>query len=161
PLASIIGAATALRRFGVLYDEAARGELIATIHEEAERLDHFIRNVLDLTRIRADAMQPRLETVELSDIVNSALQRTEGVLAGRAVSVALEPALAMLKLGGFLMGRALINLIENAAKSSPRDKPIRISGARHGNAVHLEVTDRGSGIAHEDRDRIFGEFVRA
>jgi two-component system, OmpR family, sensor histidine kinase KdpD len=160
PLASIIGAVSALRRFGPLYDESSRGELIATIHEEAERLDHFIRSVLDLTRIRADAMQPRLEAVELSDIVNAALQRTEAALTGREVTVALRPGLPMLKLDVFLMERALVNLIENAIKYSPAGQPIRISAQQRGAWVDLDVSDRGIGIASEDRERIFGEFVR-
>ena len=69
PLASILGSATALQSFDRLYDSEARADLAATIREEAERLNQFIGNVLDLTRIRAGEIQPRLEYVELADIV--------------------------------------------------------------------------------------------
>ncbi len=116
--------------------------------------------MLDLTRIRADAVRPRLEPVELSDIVNAALQRTETQLAGRAVTVTLDPALPLLNLDVFLMERALVNLIENAAKYSPPGSPIEITGQRRGDHALLAITDRGIGIAPGDRDRIFGAFVR-
>lgn len=160
PLASIVGSATALRRFGPLYDAGAREELVITIHEEAERLNHFIRNVLDLTRIRSDAVRARREPVELSDIVNAALQHTEAALAGRPLTVTLPPDLPMLRLDGFLMERALVNLIENAARFSPAGSPIAVLAARRGEEVHLDVTDRGAGIAEHDRARIFGAFVQ-
>jgi two-component system sensor histidine kinase KdpD len=160
PLASIVGAATALRRFGSLYGAEARDELVTTIYEEAERLNHFIRNVLDLTRIRADAVRTRLEAVEISDIVNAAVERAETALSGRPVKVSLQPDLPMLRLDVFLMERALVNLVDNAAKYSAPGTTITVAATRHDGEVHVEVTDNGIGLAAEDRARIFGEFVQ-
>jgi K+-sensing histidine kinase KdpD len=72
PLASIMGAASAMQSFDQLYDSRARADLVATIREEAERLNNFIGEILDLTRIRAGALNPRLEFVELADIMQVA-----------------------------------------------------------------------------------------
>ena len=98
PLASILGAATTLETLGEHGAQRVRRELAATIREEAERLASYIGNVLDLTRIRAGQMAPRLELVELADIVNGALRRKEKALAGHPLRVSLPPDLPMLRL---------------------------------------------------------------
>lgn len=161
PLASIIGAATALQSFDRLYDSAARADLAATIREEAERLHHFIGNVLDLTRIRSGAIHPRLEYVELSDIVESALRRMQRTLAAHEVAVELPPDQPMLKLDLFLMEHALVNLMENAAKYAPKGSCIRINAAREGRDMILDVSDNGIGIADDELEPIFVQFYRS
>ncbi len=160
PLAAILGSATTLESFGEAADPGARRELVATIREEAERLGSYIGNVLDLTRIRSGQIAPRLELVELSDIIDAALRRKQRVLAGRELHLALAPDLPMLQLDLFLMEHAVANVLDNAAKYSPAGSRIDVAAAASGREVVLEVTDRGSGIRGEDLERVFEAFYR-
>lgn len=161
PLASIIGSATALQSFDRLYDSASRADLAATIREEAERLNQFIGNVVDLTRIRAGEVRPRLEYVDLSDIVQSALRRTQRSLSGHKVEVALPEDLPMLKLDLFLMEHALVNVLENAGKYAPTGSRIRIGASVQERHVVLDISDSGIGIAPAELEPIFAQFYRS
>jgi two-component system sensor histidine kinase KdpD len=161
PLASIVGSATALQSFESLYGHEARGDLIDTIREEAERLHHIINNILDLTRIRAGELNPRLEWVELSDIINAALTRTRRALVGHNLQVSMPPDLPMLQLDLFLLEHSLVNLLENAAKYAPKGTSITVTAHRVDGHVAIDVADAGVGIAPGDLHRIFDRFVRA
>ena len=91
PLASILGSATSLATQGEALDRATRLDLIRTIQEESERLNRFIGNLLDMTRIESGSMQLRTGPVELSDVINSALRRAGKILAGHQTRIRLEP----------------------------------------------------------------------
>lgn len=160
PLASILGSATALETLGEHGDQRARRELVATVREEAERLASYIGNVLDLTRIRAGEIAPRLELVELADIVNGALRRKGKALAGHVLQVQLPPDLPMLRLDLFLMEHAVANVLDNAAKYSPAGSTVSVVASAHGGEVLLDIADRGRGIRQEDRERVFDAFYR-
>jgi two-component system sensor histidine kinase KdpD len=160
PLAAIIGSATSLQSSGAAADRPAESELLATIREEAERLHHWVGNVLDLSRIRAGQVVPRLEIVEVADIVNAALRRVERELAAHEIDVDLPPDLPMACLDLFLTEQALVHLLENAAKYSPPSSRIAVT-ARHVNGeLALVVRDQGVGIAPEDQARVFERFYR-
>jgi two-component system sensor histidine kinase KdpD len=160
PLAAILGSATALESFGEHGVPRVQRELVATIRDESERLASYIDNVLDLTRIRSGQIAPRLELVELSDIINAALRRKQKALCGHAVHVELPPDLPMLRLDLFLMEHALANVLDNAAKYAPAGSKLSIvAGVRNG-LVALDVTDSGSGIHAEDLQRVFDAFYR-
>ena len=160
PLAAILGSASALESLEPHGDARARRELAATIRDQAERLAGDIENVLDLTRIRAGPIAPRLELVELADIVNAALRRKQRPLRAHPVEVALPPDLPMLRLDLFLMEHALANVLDNGAKHAPAGSPLRIAAAVHNGEVVLDVTDEGSGIRAGDIERIFDAFYR-
>src|SRR5205085_7498372 len=87
PLAAILGAATSLRSYGELYDEAARDELIATVQDEAERLNRFVSNLLDMTRLEAGVLELKSAMIDLDEIVGTALQRAGKVLQNHRVEV--------------------------------------------------------------------------
>ncbi len=160
PLAAILGSASALETFGEQGEPRAQQELVATIREESERLATYIDNVLDLTRIRAGQVTPRLEVVELSDIVNAALRRKQKALDKCAVEVELPPDLPMLRLDLFLMEHALANVLDNAARYAPAGTRIRIAARVEQGEMVLDVTDHGAGIRGEDLERVFDAFYR-
>ncbi|MGQ0547605.1 MAG: sensor histidine kinase [Betaproteobacteria bacterium] len=160
PLAAILGSATALESLGEQGAPRARGELVATIRDQALRLASDIENVLDFTRIRAGQTAPRLELVELADIVNAALRRKQHALAAHPVAVSLPADLPMLRLDLFLMEHALANVLDNAAKHSPAGAPLRVAASVHNEQVILEVSDQGSGIGAQDLERVFEPFYR-
>lgn len=160
PLSAILGSATVLETLDGRGDPQVRRELTATIRDEAERLASYIGNLLDLTRIRSGQIAPRLELVELSDIINGALRRKEKALAGHVLRIDLPPGLPMLRLDLFLMEHAVANVLDNAAKYSPPGSEISVVASAPGSEVLLDIADRGGGIRAEDRERVFDAFYR-
>ncbi|MBS0276037.1 MAG: sensor histidine kinase KdpD [Proteobacteria bacterium] len=160
PLASILGSASSLKAYGETLDDAAKQELLGSILEEAERLNRFIANLLDMTRLESGAIAPRLELIDLSDVLGSALRRASKVLALHDVELALAPGLPMLKLDPVLFEQAVFNLLDNAAKYSPPGSRVTVQGDLAGGRVRLVVRDSGDGIPPGDVERIFDKFYR-
>lgn len=160
PLASIMGAASSLLRFGKGFDENARHDLMQTIHEEADRLNRFVGNLLDMTKLEAGALAPQLKWEDLSDLIGAAIASQKSRIAGDRFKVELEPGLPMLAIDFVLMEQVLINLIDNAHKNSDPAAPITIRASRLGQEVVLSVRDEGAGIAGAELERIFDKFYR-
>ncbi len=160
PLASILGAATSLKTQPEALGEADKREMIGTIQEEAERLNRFIGNLLDMTRIESGAIVAGTSMVDLSELVGSALERTQRILAGHRVDVRLASDLPMLKLDEVLFEQVLFNLLDNAAKYAPRGSVIRLQARAEGQSVRMDVLDEGEGIPAADIERIFDKFYR-
>jgi two-component system, OmpR family, sensor histidine kinase KdpD len=160
PLASVLGAATSLRAYRNALDDAAQEGLIATIQEEAERLNRFIANLLDMTRLESGAIEPRAELVDLADVVGSALGRAAKVLGDHKVAVELDADLPLLKIDPVLFEQVLFNLLDNAAKYTPTGTEVRVEARREGDMVRLDILDEGAGIPIEDAERIFDKFYR-
>jgi two-component system sensor histidine kinase KdpD len=128
PLASILGSASSLKSQSDILDEPTKQALLGTILEESERLNRFIGNLLDMTRLEAGALRPRSSLVVLSDVIGAALQRASKILATNRVSVALEPGLPMLDLDMVLFEQVLFNVLDNAAKYAPPGSLIQVRG---------------------------------
>lgn len=160
PLASILGSATSLTSYGPMLDEEARRDLAATIQEEAERLNRFIANLLDMTRLESGAIRPRTSPVDLAELVGSALERAGKILAGHRVEVDLASDLPMLELDAVLFEQVLFNLLDNAAKYAPAGSRIDVTARRVNGQVRIVVQDEGDGIPRADVERIFDKFYR-
>jgi two-component system sensor histidine kinase KdpD len=161
PLASIIGALSSLRSFAERYDASAREELLATAQGEAERLDRFVGNLLDMTRLDAGAIVPAREAVEVGDLISTALRRAAPLLAGHGVTSIVAPDLPVLALDFVLAEQVLFNLLDNAAKYSADGGRIAVEARRDGGRIEIVVRDEGPGLAEADLDRIFEKFYRA
>jgi len=160
PLASILGSATSLSTYDKELDDKARAELTKTIQEEAERLNRFIGNLLDMTRLESGAIEPRTDLVDLAEIVGSTIERAGKVIALHRVKVDLSPDLPMVRLDPVLLEQVLFNLLDNAAKYAPPDSEIRLDAHRDDGTVRLQVMDQGDGIPPDDLERIFDKFYR-
>jgi two-component system sensor histidine kinase KdpD len=160
PLASIIGSASSLATHGEELDPPVRLSLLKTIQEEAERLNRFIGNLLDMTRLESGAFAPRTSLADLSDLVGAALQRAQSILSDHTIEISLQPGLPMLALDVVLMEQVLFNLLDNAAKYALTGSKIAIRAHRDGDSVLLEVADEGEGIPQADCERIFDKFFR-
>jgi two-component system sensor histidine kinase KdpD len=160
PLASILGSATSLRSQDAFLDPPTKEALLATIIDEADRLNRFIGNLLDMTWLESGALKPRQTPAEVSDVIGTALQRAAKILAHHRVEVALEPNLPMLALDMVLFEQVLFNLLDNAAKYAPAGSLITITASRQGDSVLLRVMDEGDGIPAGDLERIFEKFHR-
>ena len=160
PLASIIGSASSLKSVGARYDEAQRDGLVTTILEEAERLNRFVGNLLDMTKLEAGAIAPKREPIDLAEVVGTALQRSGRILANHRVAVDLAPDLPMLKLDYVLFEQVLFNLFDNATKYAPANSLITLSARRRDGVVQIDVLDEGAGIPPDQLERIFDKFHR-
>jgi len=161
PLASVLGAAGALRDLSKALSETQKSDLLATIIDESERLNRFIANLLDMTRLESGAIVPNAALHDLSEIVGSALRRAGKILARHQVEIALAEDLPMLNLDAVLFEQALFNLLDNAAKYASPGTTVRVEGAREGDSVVLQILDEGDGIPPADLEHIFDKFYRA
>ena len=161
PLAAVLGAASALRDLGTKLSEAERLDLLTTVIDESERLNRFIANLLDMTKLESGAISPNVGLHDLGEIVGSALRRASRILSRHKVELDLAPDLPMLELDAVLFEQVLFNLLDNAAKYAPVDTTIRIQTWQNGETVRLRVLDEGSGIPSPDLDHIFDKFYRA
>jgi two-component system sensor histidine kinase KdpD len=160
PLASIIGSISSLRSYGALYDEHARSEMLTTAQDEAERLNRYVANLLDMTQLDAGALEPKKEPCDLQDIVGAALRRTSKQLAAHKIKVNLPANFPMLTLDFVLAEQVFVNLLENAGKYTPPGTTVEITAARHKFSIVIIVRDEGPGIPEEDLQRVFDKFYR-
>ncbi|MGY2048146.1 ATP-binding protein [Methylobacterium sp. JK268] len=160
PLASVLGAATTLRDLDAALPAEAKGDLLATVIAESERLNRFIANLLDMTRLEAGAVAPNLGPQDVGEIVATALRRSEGALAGHRVALDLSPDLPLLRLDPVLFEQVLVNLLDNAAKYAPEGTTVTIRGRGEGAILRLQVLDEGEGLPEADIERIFDKFYR-
>lgn len=161
PLAAILGSSSTLERYGNLCSEAERTELVVAIREEAERLEHFIGRLFDLTRIRAGRLHPVLEPTDLVDIVEAALRHCHSHLEGYDLRVELPAHLPMVTADAVLLQQALVNVLENAARYAPAGSPILIGAFAAARYVELFVRDNGRGMTPEQSLQVFDQFYRA
>jgi two-component system sensor histidine kinase KdpD len=160
PLAAVLGAAGTLRDLSSALSEREKADLLATIVDEAERLNRFIANLLDMTKLESGALVPNAAPHDIGEIVGSALRRASKILAHHHVELEFAADLPMLELDAVLFEQVLFNLLDNAAKYSPHGTTIRIQSWREQDSVCLQVLDEGAGIPPEELEHIFDKFYR-
>jgi two-component system, OmpR family, sensor histidine kinase KdpD len=161
PLAAVLGAASTLRDLGNKLGDAAKADLLATVIDESERLNRFIANLLDMTKLESGAISPNVALHDIGEIVGSALRRASRILSDHRVDLELAPDLPMLELDAVLFEQVLFNLLDNAAKYAPPASRILMQSWRDVENVCLRVLDEGSGISAADLDHVFDKFYRA
>ena len=160
PLTGIIGAAGTLVESGDSLLPPVRKELLQDILDEAHRINRLVGNLLDMTRLDAGQITPSREWLPVEELVGSAVQRCATCLAGHAVNVRLPEDLPMLYADSVLMEQVLVNLLDNAAKHSPAGGEIHVSARADAKAIIISVADRGPGVPHDQREKVFEKFVR-
>jgi two-component system sensor histidine kinase KdpD len=160
PLASVLGAASTMRDLASNLSDTEKRDLLATVIDESERLNRFIANLLDMTKLESGAIVPNTALHDVGEIVGSALHRASKILARHKVSLELAADLPMLELDAVLFEQVLFNLLDNAAKYSPPDTTISISSFREKSAVSLQVADEGEGIPPAELESVFDKFYR-
>jgi two-component system, OmpR family, sensor histidine kinase KdpD len=160
PLAAVLGAAGTLRDLASALSDGEKADLLTTIVDEAERLNRFISNLLDMTKLESGAVVPNAAPHDIGEIVGSALRRAGKILAHHKVELELAADLPMLDLDAVLFEQVLFNLLDNAAKYSPQGTTIRIQSWRDRDSVRLQVLDEGDGIPPAELEHIFDKFYR-
>ncbi|MGH9835573.1 MAG: sensor histidine kinase, partial [Blastocatellia bacterium] len=146
----------------VTLDDEARRDFLEVINEEADRLNHFVENMVELARIEAGAISLRRRWSSVEEIVAMARARAETLTRGRRLEVELEKELPAARVDTSLIAEVLYSLIDNAAKYSPAGSRIKISARREEDEMILiAVEDEGRGIPVELRERVFDKFFRA
>jgi two-component system sensor histidine kinase KdpD len=160
PLAAIMGAAGTLKEFAPALPIEARVELLGTVIDESERLNRFIANLLDMTRIESGAMEPNFAFHYVGDIVGTALSRARKIIGQHKTEVNIPPDLPMLRVDPVLFEQVLFNLLDNASKYAPEGSSLRIQAWTDEGWVILQVIDEGPGIPADDLERVFDTFYR-
>jgi two-component system sensor histidine kinase KdpD len=161
PLASVLGAASAMRDLSSGLTEAEKRDLLATVIDESERLNRFIANLLDMTKLESGAIVPNTAPHDIGEIVGSVLRRASKILGHHQVSLELAADVPMLELDAVLFEQVLFNLLDNAAKYAPADTTISIRSLRDRDWVALQIIDEGDGIPPAELETIFDKFYRA
>jgi two-component system sensor histidine kinase KdpD len=161
PLASVLGAASTMRDLAGGLSDSEKRDLLATVIDESERLNRFIANLLDMTKLESGAIVPNTARHDIGEIVGSALRRASKILVRHKISLELAADLPMLELDAVLFEQVLFNLLDNAAKYSPVDTTISIRSWRDKNQVALQVADEGEGIPPAELESVFDKFYRA
>ncbi|WP_234537041.1 sensor histidine kinase [Streptomyces shenzhenensis] len=156
PLAGIKAAVTSLRSDDVEWSEEDRAELLEGIEEGADRLDHLVGNLLDMSRLQTGTVTPLVRETDLDEVVPMALV---GVPDG-SVCLDVPETLPMVEADAGLLERSVANLVENAVKYSPSGRPVLVSASAIVNRVEVRIADRGPGVPDEAKERIFEPFQR-
>ncbi|MEU2743392.1 ATP-binding protein, partial [Streptomyces sp. NPDC007095] len=156
PLAGIKAAVSSLRSQDVEWSEDDQAELLEGIEEGADRLDHLVGNLLDMSRLQTGTVTPLIREIDLDEVVPMAL----GGVPEDSVELDIPETLPMVAVDPGLLERAVANLVENAVKYSPTDEPVLVSASAMVNRVEVRVVDRGPGVPDEAKDRIFEPFQR-
>jgi two-component system sensor histidine kinase KdpD len=160
PIAGIVGAVSVLERIPALHGDETLRSLIAGIHREALRLDSNIQNLLCGVRIADGRIKPRPVLADVSDIVATAIKQRAHRIAGHRLMVGIDPALPLVEADSGLLAQAIGQIIENAAKYSPKGSAITISGETDRRCVLVSITDQGVGLNEEETRLLFRWGVR-
>ena len=160
PLASITGAASTLLEGEGRLDAATRRDLLEALHEEADRLNRLVQNLLEMTRLEAGALVPHTAWHSIEEVVGAALGRFGKSLGERPVATRIPADLPLVSMDDVLIEQVLINLIDNALKYTPAGTPIEVGAEDTGGAVVVEVADRGPGLPPGAERLIFEKFHR-
>ncbi|MFI1721014.1 ATP-binding protein [Streptomyces sp. NPDC020489] len=156
PLAGIKAAVSSLRSDDVAWSEEDRAELLQGIEEGADRLDHLVGNLLDMSRLQTGTVTPLIRETDLDEVAPMALG---GVPEG-SVELDVPESLPMVAVDAGLLERAMANLVENAVKYSPPGRAVLVAASAIAERVEVRVVDRGPGVPDEAKDRIFAPFQR-
>jgi two-component system, OmpR family, sensor histidine kinase KdpD len=160
PLASITGVLSSLRDREVSLDRETQEELLDDAYQEAERLNHLVGNLLNMTRLEGGALRVNKIPAELSELVGTALAHMGNRLSGRELVLDISDELPLVPLDFALMMQVLVNVLENAGKYSLPKGKITIRAVADAQNATLEVSDEGPGVPAEDLPRIFEKFYR-
>jgi len=164
PLASIRAIAGNLADPVVPMSSGDVREAAEAIDGEAQRMDRFVRSVLDLSRIESGTLRPDVEVFEIMPLIERTVERLGSVLGDRPVSYEVDDPLPLVSVDSVLFDAIVSNILENVADHTPADTPIRIRlGIPRDDpaCVHVTIEDAGPGVAAADIARLFDKFQRA
>lgn len=160
PLSSVIGAASSLLAYESSLSQGDKRVLLLSIVEEGERLDRYIQNLLDMTRLGQGRLELQRDWVDILDLVSAASRRLR--LNSRDLRINLDAAddARLIYVHGDLIEQVFVNILDNAARYSPVRGTISVTVRRRGGSIVIDVSDEGPGIPEHDREKVFDPFYR-
>ncbi|MBR7831250.1 sensor histidine kinase KdpD [Actinospica sp. MGRD01-02] len=157
PLAAAKASISTLRDPELVLADADRAELLEAAEESLDRLTRLVENLLDMSRLQAGAVTPRLEAIAIEDVIPRAVDDVPAA-AGRVLLAPTEPGIPAALVDAPLAERIIANLVANAVTHT--DSFVTVTVSALGNQVEVRVIDRGRGIPEEDWDLVFRPFQR-
>lgn len=159
PLACMIGAAETLTNYRHSMSETDQDSLLEAIHLEGERLDRYIQNLLDMTKLGHEGLSLKRDWIGVDELVSSAVRRLNRYMPNIEVMVNMPTEPLNLFVHAALIEQAIFNVLENAAKFSPEDKPVELEVAKlNDDQIQIAISDQGQGISENEREQIFDMF---
>ncbi len=158
PLAAMMGAAESLQLLDQQLDPQDRKDLMDTILQESRRLDSYIQNLLDMTRLGYGTLKIERDWVSIADIVGSALTRLKRYYPNLKTATYFPDAAPVLYVHAALIEQALFNILENAARFTPVNEKIDVTITASDKRCTIAIEDRGPGIPEDLREKIFDMF---
>lgn len=159
PLASITGAVTSLRELGERMPSSTRSDLLLAIEEEAGRLNQFVTNLFEMTRIEAGMVRAKTDPVDVAAVIADAIARARRLHPKLQVDVSLADPLPEALGDAVMLEQVLFNLLDNAYKYAG-DAPVTVYARSEDAVVAIAVSDLGRGIPPGDLERVFEKFHR-
>jgi two-component system sensor histidine kinase KdpD len=160
PLSTVLGSATTLIEYGKSLDKKVQVDLLSSIREEAERLNRYVGNLLDMTRLEGGGLELRSDWVDVRDVLGAAADRVARRVGSRKVARDFPPQLTLVKADPALLEQALVNILENAIAYSPDESTIELAAYEDRNNVVISIEDEGRGIPTAELERVFEKFRR-
>ena len=160
PIAAIVASASSLRDFGSQFDEATREDLAGSIQDSAERLNAFVSNLLNMTKLEAGALTVESKAFEICALLGQAARRY-GAAHGRVVALKCPDATLGAMGDPLLFEQALGNVLENALHYTARSVAVELACAKVGQKLVVTVSDRGPGVSPAELPLLFVKFYRS
>jgi len=160
PLATVMGSATTLIDLGKALKPEVRADLLISIREEAERLNRYVGDLLDMTRLEGGALKTRSDWTEVREVLAAAVKRIERRLGARRLVRDYPDQLTSVQTDPGLLEQAVVNILENAIAYSPDGSRIEIAAYEDRANLVIAIDDEGPGIPAADLERVFERFRR-
>jgi two-component system, OmpR family, sensor histidine kinase KdpD len=160
PLSTVLGSTTTMIEYGEGMPAATRADLLQSVQEEAERLNRYVGNLLDMTRLEGGGLNIREDWVDVRDVLSAAAERVERRLGKRHFERDFPADLPPVRLDPYLLEQAVVNILENAIAYSPDDTAIDLAAYEDRNNVVISIEDEGKGIPTAELERVFEKFRR-
>jgi two-component system sensor histidine kinase KdpD len=159
PLTALVGLAESLALEGQGLNQV-QADIVNAIHEQAVRMVQLVNNLLDMARLQSGRVQLRKEWQSVAELTGAALQSRREALARHQVKVDLPADLPLVNCDAALIERVLVNLLENAAKYTPRGSVITVTAVAKPDTMEVTVFDQGPGLPRGQEQTVFEKFVR-
>ena len=160
PLSTVLGASTTLIDYGDTLKPEVRADLLLSIREEAERLNRYVGDLLDMTRLEGGGLNIRSDWVDVRDVLNAAAERIARRLETRRLTRDFPAELSLVMLDQGLLEQAVVNILENAVAYSPEGSVIELAAYEDHGSVVISIEDEGKGIPTVELERVFDKFRR-
>lgn len=161
PLVTVIGAFSSLKDMKQVQENFESREMVAGGLEEAQKLNRFINNLVEISRLESGLETIRKDPVSLRDILASSLKSLHPLIGKQRFSIQTSENFPILHVNSTLMELVFLNLLENAIKYGPADGEVKIIASFDGNGATIDIDDDGEGIPEAEREAIFVKFYRS